>query len=86
VDLVIDSIRVTVTGGYEDAGAMATEIERRLGLALEALSGELHLLTISGDDSLDIDLPVIDWQEETDITGKMVQLLKEALCREGEGR
>jgi hypothetical protein len=85
VDLVIDSIRVTVTVGCEDGGTMATEIERSLGLAFVALSEELPLTRFADEDSLDIDLPVIDWDEETDITGKMVHLLKEALCRVEEG-
>ena len=58
---------------------MAAEVERRLTLAFEALSAEASLTAFEGEDSLIIDLPVIDWDEEADIAGKMVQFLKEAL-------
>ena len=85
MDLVIDNIRVTVAGGHEDGGTMAAEIERSLGLAFEALLAELPLATFANEDMPVIDLPEIDREQETDMTGKMVQLLKEALYRTDEG-
>lgn len=85
MDLVIDNIRVTVAGGHEDGGTMGAEIERRLGLAFEALLEEMPLTAFADEDLPVIDLPEIDWEQEADLTGKLVQLLKDALCRTDEG-
>lgn len=82
MELDIDAIHVTVTSdieGEEDREEIARAIQRHVLEAMEELSRSGPVTRCENDAYLDLDLQEIDWESEPDKTGKIVQLLREAL-------
>jgi hypothetical protein len=82
LELDIDAIHVTVTSdseGDEDKEEIARTIYRHILEAMEDLSRSEPATRGEYDAYLDLDLREIDWESEPDKTGKIVQLLREAL-------
>ena len=78
--LKIDTIEVTVEDAELNVAETISAIERHLQ---EALAQIAHKKAPDQPVSMDIeslDLPPLDWEEETDKTGKLVEMILDALA------
>ena len=79
MNIEIDTIKVSVTGEDWEEDEIAGDLQWHLSRALEELS-QSGLLIESEEVEFDtLDLPPVDWEDEIDKTGKLVQLIKNAL-------
>jgi hypothetical protein len=81
LDLDIEAIHVTVTGGGEDEETIAKEVQQHLGNALAELSRSEGTVAYAGETFLRLDLEELDWNMEPDKTGAILRLLMKTLER-----
>ncbi len=79
MDIEIDSINVTVSGDDWDEDEIKRELQWYLSRALEELSKDAPGVEGGSGEFETLDLPIVDWEAETDKTGKLVQLIRNAL-------
>ena len=78
MDINIDSIHVTVAGDDLDKDEIVRELQWHLTRVMEELSKDERL--VDGNNEIEmLDLPEMDWEGEVDKTGKLIQLINEAL-------
>ncbi len=82
MELDIDAIHVTVDSDSDDdkdREELSRTVPRHILEALEELSRSDPTAGCGDEEYLELDLREIDWESESDRTGKLVQLLRKAL-------
>jgi hypothetical protein len=79
LELNIDQIRIKVEGDDFDEEEIAREISWHINRAFGRIADRGLLPETGGEDFGVLNLPVMDWEAETDKTAKIVSLILEAL-------
>lgn len=83
MDLEIENIRVTIEDIEEDEDNIIREVQRHLEKAMECISNKPLPFIPVNMEIKDMDLREIDWESESDRTGKLVELILNELFTPG---
>ena len=80
MELKIDTIQVTVEDDELNAAEIVSALQWHLQEALAQIAGKKAPAQPASGEIESLDLPPLDWEEVTDKTGKLVEMILNALA------